>query len=238
MPCVHPTRHTCLLLLLPPPLLDRAVAANSNAEIFCTRTGDVFPPMFSVTVSASGCAAAGSATTVVSAPCLISSTAYARNGATASTCLARTLNCTGTAVGFVNTIPSTNSAINFPMFAGTCTARASAGTAAVRCLSTTNTASQVTLNLPQLVATGTPAHFFYVGCTLPSGDNRCSPDAGFNAPACSTQPVSSCGGALTAPRVVNLNCGCSSVRWVLASVATAPATIQTPRVNGVCPSSP
>jgi hypothetical protein len=89
----------------------------------------------------------------------------------------------------------------------------------------------VTIGLSvQTVTGGTAATNFYAGCVLPTGANRCA-TSNWGAATCT---ASSCGGSLTATRTVTLSCNCAAVRWIVASVPTAPATLTAARVNGEC----
>ena len=198
----------------------------------CTRTGAEFPAAFRVTLTAStgsgSCATTSSASADITSLCCLSTTAYARgSGISTPTCL----NCPK---GWFNTIASSSSSNNYALAAGNCTSFANAGTIPVRCSTTSTTGSgpsTVSFGTAAQTTSGTITRYIYAGCSAPT---ECDPTTRFGAAlTCRTSRVSSCGGLLRSS--VQLSCTCTRVRWVVASVANAPATMAVDRVGGACP---
>lgn len=218
------------------PLLPTALTVPSDTDVTvtCARIGANFPAIFTVSVTVvSGkgkCADSAQMTTTVSSTCCVTGPTYARNAAGA-TCL-NSLGCADN--GFINTVPA-NTPANYSLVYGTCSSFASTGSIPVTCVNTGPATSTVTLGVVnQPFSSGTPARKLYVGCVNPSGGQRCRADRNFGAATCGTTVVRSCGGSLGGAQSIPLTCQCSSVRWIAASIASAPTTFTAERVNGVC----
>lgn len=223
--------------------LSVAVTSGTNLTVTCGRAvaSQEPPASFRVVVNAtSGSGACANSTrleTVVRAPCCASGTTYARSTATgAATCLTTS---TGPCAVVVNSF-NTTSVQPTPLVWGACnTAGRGAGSVPFTCTNTSGV-STVTIGLRnQEVPAGSVTEHFYAGCRLPTS---CS------APLFGVSTTSVCGngttvtaqqqcsGALTVSRsrVFRLSCACSSVRWIVGSVATAPSVFGLDRVDGVC----
>lgn len=227
-------------LLLYPPL--HAVVHNTGTVITCIRNVAAFPAAFSFVISASSrssaCVANTSRTVLVSSRCCVGAASYARHPSRA-TCLS-VLGYPSS--GFMNnfTITTTPTA-QYPLVYGNCTTSSPTGTVPVSCATTVAgvTTSKVTIGVPsQSITGGTASRYFYVGCSLPSGSNKCQATAGWGAASCSSAAsataVPSCGGTFSAARTITLACPCTAVWWIVASVPNAPATLTAPMVNGAC----
>ena len=214
-----------------------AVTSNTGAVVTCVRTNPAtgFPAAFALTLTASSgsglCGTNVSRTVVVNSTCCVRTAAFARDS-NRSQCLS-TLGCPA---GFINNF-TTMANTRYPLTYGNCTRFAPTGTVDVSCAAASagSTNSVVTIGLAvQTVTGGTAATNFYAGCALPTGTNRCA-TSNWGATTCTgTTAVGSCGGSLTATRTVTLLCRCEAVRWIVASVPSAAATLTAARVNGEC----